>query len=91
MTTYSIFSLYDKTADTYMKPFYEATYESAIRALTEALEDTTTAMYKHAAELELTHLGFWHEDEGRISLASPINEHESFFISKLIPAPSIVD
>jgi len=91
MTTYCIFSLYDKTADTYMKPFFEATYESAIRALTEALEDTTTAMYKHAAELELTHLGFWNEDIGAVTSVSPINEHESFFISRLIPVASIID
>jgi len=85
MTTYSVFALYDKIADQYMKPFFELTYESALRALTEALDDKTTAMYKHAADLELTHLGYWDDDEGTLIPVSASFEHNAIFLSKLIP------
>jgi hypothetical protein len=52
-----VFSIYDSKAEAYLRPFYDITRGSAIRAVSEAVNDKTTSFAKYPGDFCLFELG----------------------------------
>lgn len=68
-----IFAIYDSKAEVYNKPFYELTIASAIRAFSDAANDTQTAFAKHPADYTLFHIGTFDDATAKIDLNESFN------------------
>lgn len=65
-----IYSIFDSKVGAYSRPFYEFSKGSAIRAITEALNDPKTTFAKYPADFNLFELGTFDELSGVIDLHS---------------------
>lgn len=69
-----VFSIYDSKVEAYMRPFFEQTRGSAIRAITEAVNDKSTGLAKHPADFTLFELGDFDDADANFKLhSSPVN------------------
>lgn len=66
-----LFSIYDKVAEVYTKPFVDVTIGSAIRNFTDAARDEATQFNKHPADYNLFLLGEFDDNTGEIVNLDP--------------------
>lgn len=68
-----IFSVHDAAVGGYMQPFFSPTTGSAIRSLTEAVNDPKHDFHKHSKDYSLWLLGDYDDTTGVISAGPPIH------------------
>lgn len=69
-----VFSIYDSKVEAYMKPFFDQTKGSAIRAVTEAVNDSSTTFSKYPADFTLFELGTYDDSSAQFDLySSPVS------------------
>lgn len=66
MMIWQIFTVYDIKAEAYLRPFYEQTKGSAIRAFSDACNDPNHHFHKHAEDYVLIQLGTYDDSTGEI-------------------------
>lgn len=62
-----IFSVRDSAVEAFMQPFFAPTKASAIRSLTEAVNDPKHEFHKHAKDYALYYIGFFDDSSGVIN------------------------
>lgn len=69
-----IFTVYDSKTAAYMQPFYSLTKPSAIRSITDAVNQPEHQFYKYAEDFSLFYLGQYDDVDSIFDLtASPIH------------------
>lgn len=63
-----VFSIYDSKVEAFMRPFFEQTRGSAIRSVTEAVNDKSTSFSKYPADFTLFELGSFDDSNGQFTL-----------------------
>jgi len=66
-----IFSVYDSAVQAFMQPFFSPSLGSALRSLTDAVNDPKHEFSKHAADYTLFKLGSFDDADGVFSTAPP--------------------
>lgn len=66
-----IFSVYDSAAQAFMQPFFAVSKGSALRSLTDAVNDEKHEFSKHAGDYTLFLLGSFDDNSGEFSCAPP--------------------
>lgn len=66
-----IFSVRDNAVDAFLQPFFSPTHGSAIRSLTEVVNDENHTFHKHAADYSLYLLGEFDDATGVITVSDP--------------------
>lgn len=61
---HKIFSVRDAKVDAYLQPFFAPTHGSALRSLTDAVNDPKHEFFKHAADYSLWYLGDFDDSDG---------------------------
>lgn len=61
-----IFSVRDNVSDAYLQPFFAVNTGSAIRSLTDAVNDAQHEFSRHAADYSLWGLGTFDDSTGKI-------------------------
>lgn len=64
-----VFAVYDNAAQFYDRPFYEVSKGSAIRAFTDAVNDSNTAISKHPQDFVLFELGEYDTSSASFTLS----------------------
>ncbi len=62
----SIFSVLDRKAELFARPFFEATQGTAIRVFSDAVNEGDHAFSKHPEDYSLYHIGDFDESTGVI-------------------------
>ncbi len=65
-----VFSVYDSKVECYMNPFFMKTKGEAIRAFTEAVNDSSTHVSKHPGDYTLFDLGEFDDETATFTLSS---------------------
>lgn len=60
-----IFTIYDSKATAYLQPFFMATTGQAIRAFTDATNDSKTQFYAHPEDFTLFEVGLYDDTTAR--------------------------
>lgn len=66
MSKYGIFSVYDKSAEAFLPPFFVQTKGLAVRAFTSAVDDVGHHFNKHKSDYTLFELGEFDELSGYV-------------------------
>lgn len=66
-----IFSVYDSAAQAFLQPFFSPSLGSALRSLTDAVNDPKHEFSKHAGDYTLFKLGSFSDDTGLFDTAPP--------------------
>lgn len=66
-----IYSVRDNQVEAFLQPFFSPTMGSAIRSLTEVVNDPQHTFSKHAADYSLYHLGDFDDATGILTPAEP--------------------
>lgn len=64
-----IYSVRDNAAGAFLQPFFSVNNSTALRALSEAVNDPKHEFHKHASDYSIWHLGSFDDADG--SLAPP--------------------
>lgn len=67
----SIFSVFDSAAGAFLQPFFAPAVGSAVRSLTDAVNDDKHEFSKHAADYSLFILGSFDDADGTIEHSKP--------------------
>jgi len=72
------FAIYDKKAQAYIYPHFTTTKGQAIRSFEDAVNDPSSAFFKHPEDFCLFHLGEYSDSTGQFkSMANPIPLEEA--------------
>lgn len=63
-----IFAIRDTKAEAYLQPFFSQTKGTAIRAFTDAVNDSKSQFSRYPADFVLFELGGWDDDTGSFTL-----------------------
>lgn len=66
-----IFSVYDCKTEAYLRPFFEMTEASAIRAFAAAIQDPDSQFARNAEDFTLWVLGSWDPIGGQVTPTVP--------------------
>lgn len=66
MQKLKIYSVYDKKALAYNQPFFYHQNGQAIRAFSDAVNDSQSPFFKHPADFCLFYIGEWDDQKGII-------------------------
>ncbi len=58
------FSVFDSKAEAFLRPFFTETVGLATRAISDAANDTTSEMHRHAEDYTLFQVGHFDQDKG---------------------------
>lgn len=61
-----VFSIYDSKAEAFLRPFFERTAQTAIRAFAAAVNDPETDFGRYPADYTLFEIARWDEANGQI-------------------------
>lgn len=67
-----IFTIHDNAVNAFMQPFFAPTKGSAIRSLTDAVNDPKHEFSRHASDYVLHTLGYFDDSSGLFDTAPPI-------------------
>lgn len=67
------FSIYDSKVEMFIQPFFDVTTGSAIRSFGDAVNDESTAFYKHSEDYTLFHVGIFDQELGRFNKMEPVS------------------
>lgn len=67
----SIFAVYDVKVGAYMQPFFSPSVGSALRSLTDAVNDQKHEFSRHAEDYTLFILGNWDDASGLFDTSPP--------------------
>lgn len=68
-----VFAVFDTAVSAYLQPFFAPTTGSAIRSLTEAVNDKTHQFNKHPTDYTLFLLGDYDDASGLITAGPPVH------------------
>lgn len=66
-----IFAVYDSAAQAFLQPFFAPAKGSALRMLTDAVNDEKHEFSKHAADYTVFYLGSWDDNSGVFDSGPP--------------------
>ena len=66
-----IYSIHDSKAQAYLPPFYLHNKNMAIRSFSDAVQDQTTAFYRHPEDYSLWEIGEFDDITGEIIYYTP--------------------
>lgn len=75
---HKVYTVYDQKSEAYLMPFFMQTNASAIRAITDLVNDPQHTFGKHPADYSLFLIGEFEDDQGILSPGQP------FCVGKLI-------
>lgn len=67
------FSIYDSKVERFIQPFFDVTTGSAIRSFGDAVNDNSTAFWKHAEDYTLFHVGIFNQEKGTFEKHEPVS------------------
>jgi hypothetical protein len=68
----NVFAIYDSKVEAFLQPFFSPTKGSAIRAVSEEVNNPQAQLAKHAEDFTLFHLGTFDDSNGALDkLAAP--------------------
>jgi len=65
------FSVHDSKVEAFIKPFFDVTTGSAIRAFSDAVNEEGSQFHRHAADYTLFHVGEFDQEMGRLLPMEP--------------------
>lgn len=68
---HEIFSVYDSAAQAFLQPFFAPSLGSALRSLTDAVNDPKHEFSRHAGDYTLFKLGSFDDNSGLVDSAPP--------------------
>lgn len=66
-----IFSVYDQQVEAFLQPFFSPTIGSAIRSMTDALNDPQSGFARNSKDYALYQLGEFDDGNGRLTPMDP--------------------
>lgn len=66
-----IFSVYDHKVEAFLQPFFSPTVPSALRSLTEVVNDVNHTFHKHSNDYSVFDLGDFNDGTGEITAITP--------------------
>lgn len=72
MLSLRVYSVFDSKGDVYGEPWYATNDATARRMFVDGVNDSRTAMFKHAEDYTLFFVGEWDASEGKLSGVQPM-------------------
>lgn len=66
-----IYSVYDSKAEAYMQPFFMQTRGAALRAFSDAVDDSNSVLSKHPEDYTLFEIGEFSDSDGTLTPLIP--------------------
>jgi hypothetical protein len=71
MNVLQVFAIYDAASEAYMQPYFNQTIGAAIRSFSDAVNDNSTMLGKHAEDFTLFQIGSFDDTAGVLEGMTP--------------------